>query len=227
MSRTRSKRYRQCLEKAPKGKVALAEAVSAVKSFAPTKFDATVELTVHLGIDPKQSDQTIRGAISLPHGIGASKKVIAFCDGEDVEKAKAAGAIEAGSDELIKKINDGWTDFDVAIATPPMMKAVSRLGRVLGPQGKMPSPKAGTVVTDIPQAVKEYAAGKMEFRNDDGGNVHAVVGRQSFDAKALMENAEAFLSQVRRMKPASAKGTYIKKVSLSTTMSPGVEVDVQ
>jgi large subunit ribosomal protein L1 len=115
----------------------------------------------------------------------------------------------------------------VAIATPPMMKAVSRLGRVLGPQGKMPSPKAGTVVTDIPQAVKEYAAGKMEFRNDDGGNVHAVVGRQSFDAKALMENAEAFLSQVRRMKPASAKGTYIKKVSLSTTMSPGVEVDVQ
>jgi large subunit ribosomal protein L1 len=227
MSRTRSKRYRQCLEKAPKGKVALAEAVSAVKSFAPTKFDATVELTVHLGIDPKQSDQTIRGAISLPHGIGASKKVIAFCDGEDVEKAKAAGAIEAGSDELIKKINDGWTDFDVAIATPPMMKAVSRLGRVLGPQGKMPSPKAGTVVTDIPQAVKEYAAGKMEFRNDDGGNVHAVVGRQSFDAKALMENAEAFLSQVRRMKPASAKGTYIKKVSLSTTMSPGVEIDVQ
>jgi large subunit ribosomal protein L1 len=227
MSRYRGKRYRQSLEKAPKGKLPLAQAVAAVKEFKPTKFDPTVDLVVHLGIDPKQSDQTIRGALSLPHGIGKSKKVVAFCDGEDIQKAKAAGAIEAGSDELIKKINDGWTDFDVAVATPPMMKSVSRLGRILGPQGKMPSPKAGTVVADIAQAVKEYAAGKVEFRNDDGGNLHVVIGKQSFDAKALTENAEAVLSHIKRVRPASAKGVYIKRASISATMSPAVDIDVQ
>jgi large subunit ribosomal protein L1 len=225
--RIRSKRYRQSLETAPKTKVSVTEAVGILKGFKPTKFDPTVDLTLHLGIDAKQSDQTIRGSISLPHGIGKSKKVIAFCEGEDVERAKAAGAIEAGSDELIKKINDGWTDFDVAIATPGLMKSVSRLGRVLGPQGKMPSPKAGTVVTDVATAVREYAAGKVEFRNDDGGNLHVPVGKQSFETDKLVANIETFLAQVRRMKPASAKGAYIRKASLSATMSPAVDIDVQ
>ena len=226
MSRTRSKRYRQSLEKVPTKAVPLAEAIAAVKAFIPNKFDSTILLTLHLGVDPKQADQAIRGSLSLPNGIGKSKKVIAFCDGEDMERAKAAGAIEVGSDDLIKKVNAGWTDFDVAIATPAMMKSVSRLGRVLGPSGKMPSPKAGTVVTDVATAVKEYAAGKVEFRNDDGGNLHVPMGKQSFDSQKLQENIEAFLTVIKRMRPASAKGTYIKKACLSATMSPAVLIEM-
>jgi large subunit ribosomal protein L1 len=179
---------------------------------------------MHLGIDPKQADQAIRGALSLPHGIGATKKVVAFCDGEDIARAKAAGAIEAGTDELIAKIQGGWMDFDVAVATPAMMRSVSKLGRVLGPQGKMPSPKAGTVVDDIAKAVKEYAAGKVEFRNDDGGNVHAIIGKASFDEAKLTENLDAFLGHIRRMRPSTAKGVYIKKICISTTMSPAVQI---
>ena len=224
--KVRSKRYRQCLEHVPKGKVSVAEAIKVLKSFKATKFDSTINLVMHLGIDPKQADQALRGAVSLPHGIGSSKKVIAFCDGDDITKAKAAGAIEAGTDELIKKVNDGWLDFDVAIATPAMMRTVSRLGRVLGPQGKMPSPKAGTVVTDIATAVREYAAGKVEFRNDDGANIHVVVGKASFDEANLAQNVEAFLEHIRRIKPASAKGTYIKKAVLSATMTPAVQLEV-
>ncbi len=227
MGRYRGKRYRQWIEKVPKGKVTLAEAVALVKTFRTEKWDPSVNLTLSMGIDPKQADQGLRGAVSLPHGIGSSKKVIAFCDGEDIAKAKAAGAIEAGADDLIKKVNDGWLDFDVAIATPPMMRAVSRLGRVLGPQGKMPSPKAGTVVTDVATAVKEYAAGKVEYRNDDGGNLHVVVGKASFDEKSLLENVDSFINYIRKAKPSSAKGTYFKKAVLSTTMSPAVQVDVQ
>jgi large subunit ribosomal protein L1 len=227
MSNARFKRYKEDLAKVPKGKVPLAQAVVVIKSFKPTKFDQTVDIVLHLGIDPKQPDQAVRGAISLPHGVGSSKKVIAFCEGEDAIKAKEAGAIEASVDELMKKIQGGWMDFDVAIATPGVMKVVSKLGRVLGPQGKMPSPKAGTVVTDVATAVKEYAAGKVEFRNDDGGNVHAVVGKLSFDEKTLSENINAFVAQIHRMKPASAKGTYIKKVALSATMTPSVLVDMQ
>jgi large subunit ribosomal protein L1 len=220
------KQYRQWAEKAPKGKVSLPDAVAAVKQFTGNKFDPTVELTVHLGIDPKQADQAIRGSISLPHGIGQSRKVIAFCEGDDIDRAKAAGAIEAGSDELIKKIQAGWMDFDVAISTPGLMRTVSRLGRVLGPQGKMPSPKAGTVVEDVAKAVTEYAAGKVEFRNDDGGNLHVPVGKLSFDPQKLMDNMTAMLDHIRRMRPTTTKGTYIKKVCLSTSMSPGVLVDV-
>lgn len=227
MGKIRSKRYRECLEKAPKAKVTLVEGIKAVKAFKATKFDPTINLIMHMGIDPKQADQAIRGALSLPHGIGATKKVIAFCDGDDIGKAKAAGAIEAGADELVKKVNDGWMDFDVAIATPAMMKIVSRLGRVLGPQGKMPSPKAGTVVTDVVTAVREYSAGKVEFRNDDGGNLHVVVGKASFDDQKLQDNVDAFINHIRRLKPASAKGTYIKKVCLSASMSPSVLLDVQ
>jgi len=225
MGSKRSKRYRQCQEKAPAGPVGLDEAVKIVKGFPGTKFDATVELVMHLGIDPKQADQAIRGSISLPHGIGATRKVVAFCEDDQVEAAKAAGAVEAGSDELVKKIQDGWTDFDVAVATPPVMKLVSRLGRILGPQGKMPSPKAGTVVEDVPAAVKEYAAGKVEYRNDDGGNLHVPVGKVSFEEEKLSQNVEAFMAHIKRLKPVTAKGTYMRKVCLSTTMSPSVQIE--
>jgi len=226
MSGRHGKKYKTMAEKLPSGKVALPEAVKTLKGLPPARFDQTVEIVMHLGIDPKQADQALRGALSLPHGIGRQRKVIAFCDGGDVEKAKAAGAIEAGADDLIKKVQDGWTDFDVAVSTPAMMRSVSRLGRVLGPQGKMPSPKSGTVVDDVAQGVKEYAAGKVEFRNDDGGNIHAVVGRLSFEEQQLVENVEAFCKHIRRLRPATAKGTYIQKVCLSATMSPSVELDV-
>ena len=222
-----SKKYKASLAKRPPGKVSVAEAIQVLASFEKPKFDPTVELALWLGIDPKQADQAVRGAVSLPHGVGASRKVIAFCDGQDVARAKAAGAIEAGSDELIKKIQEGWMDFDVAIAAPPMMKSVSRLGRILGPQGKMPSPKAGTVVEDIATAVREYSAGKVEFRNDDFGNIHAVVGKISFEPQKLAENIEAFIGHIRRMKPATSKGAYIRKACISATMSPSIQLDVQ
>lgn len=227
MAKIRSKRYRQCLAKVPKGKLSVAEAVKAVKTMPATKFDATVNLVMNLGIAPKQTEQMLRGAVSLPHGLGVARKVVAFCDGGDVAKAKAAGAVEAGSDDLIKKISEGWMDFDVAVATPAMMRSVSKLGRILGPQGKMPSPKAGTVVADVVTAVKEYSAGKVEFRNDDGGNIHVPVGKVSFEESKLAENVEAFLAHVKRLKPPTSKGTYIKKACLSANMSPAVELDVQ
>jgi large subunit ribosomal protein L1 len=168
----------------------------------------------------------IRGSISLPHGIGKQKKVIAFCDDSEVEAAKNAGASEAGGDDLVKKVQDGWMDFDVAIASPKVMGKVGKLGRVLGPQGKMPSPKNGTVTADIVTAVSEFAAGKIEFRNDSGGNIHAVVGKISFDNKKLKENIEAFVEHIKKAKPNSQKGTYIKKFCLSATMSPSVQVAV-
>jgi len=181
---------------------------------------------LNLGIDPKQADQMIRGSLSLPHGIGKKKKVIAFCDDTEAEAAKEAGAIEAGGDDLVKKVTDGWADFDVAIASPKVMGKVGKLGRVLGPQGKMPSPKNGTVTNDVVTAVKEFAAGKIEFRNDAGGNLHVVVGKQSFESKMLIENIEAFVDNIKRMKPASAKGAYIKRMCLSATMSPSVDVSI-
>jgi len=221
-----SRRYKECLASVPEGAVDLPEAVRVLKGFKATKFDSTVELVMHLGIDPRQADQALRGSISLPHGIGKARRIIAFCDGEDIDKATAAGAIEAGGDELVKKIQDGWMDFDVAIATPPMMKIVSRLGRLLGPQGKMPSPKAGTVVKDVETAVTEYGAGKVEYRNDDGGNLHVPVGKASFEDEQLVENITAFMDHVKRLRPASTKGTYIKKVCLSASMSPAVRVAV-
>jgi large subunit ribosomal protein L1 len=224
MSKKQGKRYLQWLEKVPKTPVPLAEGVEAIKAMAGCKFDQTVELSMHLGIDPRQADQALRGSISLPHGIGQSRKVIAFCEGDDVEAAKAAGATEAGSDELIKKVADGWMDFDVAVSTPKMMRSVSRLGRVLGPQGKMPSPKSGTVIDDIAKAVTEYAAGKVEYRNDDGGNIHTPIGKASFDSQKLVDNATALIGHIKRIKPATSKGTYIKKISLSGTMTPGVQI---
>jgi large subunit ribosomal protein L1 len=222
----KSKRYEKESQQVSKEPVSLAEAVEKVKSFNSVKFDQTIECVLHLGIDPKQADQLVRGSISLPHGIGRQKKVIAFCEDSDIEAAKKAGAIEAGCDELIKKVSDGWMDFDVAVASPKVMSKVGKLGRILGPQGKMPSPKNGTVADNVATTVAEFAAGRVEFKNDAGGNVHIVVGRQSFDAEKLIENIEAFVSHIKKIKPAGAKGTYIKKACLSATMSPGITIGV-
>jgi len=222
----RSRRYRKECENLSKEPMGLLEAVEKVKSFNSVKFDQTVECVLCLGIDPKQADQLVRGSISLPNGIGKQKKVIAFCEDADVEPAKQAGAIEAGCDELVKKIEGGWMDFDVAIASPRVMSRVGKLGRILGPQGKMPTPKNGTVTAEVVSAVAEFAAGKVEFRNDAGGNIHVVVGKQSFETHKLAENIEAFVSHIKKIKPQAAKGTYIKKMSISATMSPSVTVAV-
>lgn len=223
--RVKSKRYKKESEQLSEGNLSLTDAVEKIKSFKSVKFDQSIECVMHLGIDPKQADQLVRGSISLPHGIGKQKKVVAFCEDSDVEACKSAGAVEAGSDELVKKVSDGWLDFDVAIASPKVMGKVGKLGRVLGPQGKMPSPKNGTVTADVAKAVGEFAAGKIEFRNDAGGNIHVVVGKQSFEKEKLVENIDAFISHIRKIKPAASKGTYIKKVSISATMSPGVIID--
>ncbi len=222
----RSKRYQNDAKKAVVESLPLSQAVKKLKTFATTKFDQTVNIAMFLGIDTKQADQAIRGAISLPNGIGKARKVIAFCEETDVAAAKQAGAIEAGSDELVKKILDGWMDFDVAIASPKIMGKAGKLGKVLGPQGKMPSPKNGTVTADVVTAIKEFAAGKVEFRNDTGGNLHAVVGKLSFDEDKLAANITAFIDYIKRVKPSTVKGAYIKKISLSATMSPGVQMDV-
>ena len=223
--RFKTKRYKKESEQLGNGNLSLSEAVEKIKSFQSVKFDQSIECVMHLGIDPKQADQLVRGSISLPHGIGKQKKVVAFCEDSDVEAARNAGAIEAGCDELVKKVSDGWTDFDVAIASPKVMSRVGKLGRVLGPQGKMPSPKNGTVTADVVKAVAEFAAGKVEFRNDAGGNVHVVVGKQSFEKEKLVDNIDAFISHIKKIKPTASKGTYIKKVSISATMSPGITID--
>jgi len=224
--RFRSKRYKKEAQQRVKESVNIDEAVERVKAFKSVKFDQSVEFVVQLGIDPKQADQLVRGSISLPHGIGKQKKVIAFCEDSVVEQAQKAGAVEAGCDELIKKVSDGWADFDVAIASPKVMSKVGKLGRILGPQGKMPTPKNGTVTNDVATAVAEFAAGKLEFRNDAGGNVHVVVGKQSFDGRKLIENIEAFISHIKKIKPVAAKGTYIKKAFVSATMGPSVAINV-
>jgi large subunit ribosomal protein L1 len=223
--RLRSKRYKKEAEQLTKEPVSLDAAIERIKSLRSVKFDQSIECVLHLGIDPKQTDQLIRGSISLPHGVGKQKKVVAFCEDSDAEAAVKAGAIEAGCDALIKKISDGWMDFDVAIASPKVMGKVGKLGRVLGPQGKMPSPKNGTVTSDVATAVAEFAAGKVEFRNDAGGNVQVVVGKQSFETQKLKDNIEAFIAYIKKIKPSSAKGAYIKKVCISATMTPAVTVN--
>lgn len=223
--RFRSKRYRQDAPKSSEFPVHLDEAVATLKTFSKAKFDQSVDLVCHLGIDARQADQMIRGSIALPKGIGKSRRVIAFCNEGDVEACRAAGAIEAGGEELVAKVQQGWMDFDVAVAHPAMMSKVGKLGRVLGPQGKMPSPKSGTVTPEIATAVKDYAAGKVEFRNDSGGNVHVVVGKLSFSEEDLKANIMAFVGHIRRMKPASAKGTFMRKVCISGTMTPSAQVD--
>src|SRR5215218_11303657 len=224
----RSKRYKKAAEKAVTTPVAVDAAIDAVKAFPPTKFDQSVELIFSLSIDPKQADQMIRGSLSLPHGIGKAKRVIAFCPEHLKISALNAGAIKAGGQELVEEVEKtNFTDFDVAVATPDMMRFVGRLGKVLGPKGLMPSPKAGTVTPDVGNAVREYAAGKIEFRNDAGGNVHSVVGKVSFDKQKLVDNINAMIAQVRKMKPATSKGAYLKKVVLKASMSPAVPLAVQ
>jgi len=223
----RSKRYKEAAKSAVVDPVAVDQAVDAVKKFKPTKFDQSVELIFSLGIDPKQAGQMIRGSLSLPHGIGKAKRVIAFCPEHLVTSALNAGAIRAGGQELVADIEKtNFTDFDVAISTPDMMRFVGRLGKVLGPKGLMPSPKAGTVTNDVGTAVKEYAAGKIEFRNDAGGNVHSVVGKLSFDKAKLVDNINAMVAQVRKMKPPTSKGHYIKRVVLKSSMSPAVHLQI-
>jgi large subunit ribosomal protein L1 len=208
----------------------LNKAISLLKSVKRAKFDETVEIHMHLGIDPTQSDQMIRGSVSLPHGVGKTVRVVVFCQGDNVAKAKDAGADFAGADDLIEKIQkEGWTEFDVALATQDLMGKVSRLGKVLGPRGLMPTPKAGTVLPptgDVAGAVKEFKAGKVEYRADKGGNVHAGVGKMSFDDDKLAANVTAFVEQVRSVKPAGVKGHYIQSITLSGTMSPGVGVSM-
>ena len=224
---SRSKRYKEAAKTAIAEAVPAEKAVEVVKGFKPTKFDQSVELIFSLGIDPKQADQMIRGSLSLPHGIGKSKRVIAFCSEHLVTTALNAGAIKAGGQELVAQIEkDNFTDFDVAVATPDMMRFVGRLGKVLGPKGLMPSPKAGTVTPDVGSAVREYAAGKVEFRNDAGGNIHSVVGKVSFDNQKLVDNINAMVNQIRKMKPATSKGAYFKKVVLKATMTPAVQLNL-
>jgi large subunit ribosomal protein L1 len=220
-----SKRFRALLELLPKqGPVTLEDAVRALKKFGTTKFDQTVEVSTNLGIDPRQSDQNVRGSVALPHGIGKAVRVAVFAQGDNAVKAQEAGADIVGGDDLAKRVKEGFMDFDVALATPDMMGVVGPLGRVLGPRGLMPSPRSGTVTTDIASGVREFKAGKIEFRNDKGGNVAAPVGKLSFDDEKLVENIQSFLNHLRTVRPAASKGVFIRSVTVSATMSPGIRV---
>lgn len=219
-----SKRRKANQAIAPKEEVLPPEAVAALKKFKAPKFDQTVNVCMHLNLDPAQSDQNLRGAISLPKGIGKSKRVIAFCQSDVAPRALEAGAVKAGGEDLVQEIEKGWMDFDVAVASPDMMRVVSKLGKVLGPKGLMPSPKAGTVTPQIPEAVKEYSAGKVEYRADKGGNVHAVIGKMSFPEQSLVENLEFFIHAIEKSRPATVKGIYIKKITVSGVMTPGVQI---
>jgi len=221
-----SKRYRALLEKVPADPVPLKDAVGVLKDFGNTKFDQTVEIHMNLGIDPNQADQIVRSSLVLPHGIGKSQRVIVFAKGALATAAEEAGADAVGQEDLAKKVSGGWLDFDVCIATPDMMGVVGPLGRVLGPRGLMPSPRAGTVTMEVAKTVQEYKAGKVEFRNDKGGNVHAVVGRLSFSVDQLTENTKAFLDHVETLKSATVKSNFVKSITLAATMSPGVRVVV-
>lgn len=222
-----TKAMKSMLAKAPgKNPLPLQQAVELLKQFSGRKFDQTVEIHMNLGIDPAQADQIVRGSVVLPNGIGKVQRVIVFAKGDLAKAAEEAGADAVGAEELSKRIKDGWLDFDVCIATPDMMGMVGPLGKVLGPRGLMPSPRAGTVTTDVSRVVKEYKAGKVEFRNDKGANLHAVVGKMSFDANKLIENIGAFISYVQSVKPNSVKGTYIKSIAICATMSPSVRVTV-
>jgi len=221
-----TKAMKAMLTKAPPGQdpVSLQQAVEVLKQFPARKFDQTVEIHMKLGIDPTQADQLVRGSVVLPHGIGKVQRVIVFAKGDLAKAALEAGADAVGAEDLAKKIKDGFLDFDVCIATPDMMGQVGPLGKVLGPRGLMPSPRAGTVTTDVSRVVKEYKAGKVEFRNDKGSNLHAVVGKLSFDKTQLEENISAFINYVMALKPNAVRGTYIKSIAICATMSPSVRV---
>lgn len=203
---------------------ALADAAALVKKTTTTKFDASVDIDIRLGVDPRHADQMVRGTVSLPHGIGKTIRVLALVNPAKQEEARLAGADHVGLDDYMAKIEEGWTDIDVIVATPDVMGKLGKLGRVLGPRGLMPNPKSGTVTMDVGQAVKEVKAGKIDFRVDKYGILHSSIGKVSFDADQLKENAEAFIQTVIRLKPSSAKGTYVKSINMSSTMGPGVPV---
>ncbi len=226
--RARSKRYRKDAARLEAGKkYSVAEAVALLKQMGTTKFDASVEVAVKLNIDPKKSEQSVRGAVALPKGIGKTRRVIVFADGEEARLAGEMGADAVGMEDLARKIEGGWLEFDVAIALPRTMKVIAKLGKTLGPKGLMPSPKNGTVTEDVKTAVREFKAGKIEFRNDAGGNVQAAVGRVSFPEEDLRTNIEAFLEHIRSVRPTTVKGVFIAKVSVSTTMGPGMTLALQ
>ena len=221
------KKYQEACKLVEEGKLyTAAEAMDLVKKTATAKFDESIELHVRLGVDPKYPDQQVRGAIVLPNGTGKTKRVLVFAKGEKVKEAEAAGADFVGSDEIVQKIQGGWLDFDVAVATPDMMGTVGRLGKILGPRGLMPNPKLGTVTMDLQKAISEVKAGKVEYRTDKAGNVHVVIGKASFDAEKLQQNFQALMDTLIRVKTAAAKGQYIRSVTVSATMGPGVPVQL-
>ena len=223
----RSKRYAKAAGLVERGRrYPLPDAVQVLKQMPGPKFDESVTVCVRLGIDARKSDQIVRGAFSLPHGIGKSVTLLVFADGDNAKADEEAGAAFVGGQDLADKITGGWMDFDVAIAHPSMMRVVGKLGRVLGPQGKMPSPKAGTVIEAIGQAVTEFKAGKIEFRNDAGGNLHALMGKKSFEPSLLSDNVAAFLEHVASLRPAATKGNFILGASLASTMCPGIELAI-
>ena len=219
------KKFRKANEAIQRRPYALGEAVRLAKSSAFAKFDETMEVAMRLGVDPKHADQMVRGTVVLPHGLGKTLRVLVFASGEKIREAEEAGADFVGGEELAKKIEAGWLDFDAVVATPDMMRAVGRLGKVLGPRGLMPNPKTGTVTFDIGKAVKESKAGKVEFRVDKTGIIHAPVGKTSFPSDHLVANAQALLESVIKAKPAAAKGKYLRSVTLSSTMGPGITID--
>ncbi|MFQ5844890.1 MAG: 50S ribosomal protein L1 [Planctomycetota bacterium] len=223
----RSKRYRAAEALVERGRrYPAADAAALLGRFPAARFDESVTLAVRLGIDATKSDQLVRGSFSLPHGTGKEVSVLVFAEGPEAEAAKKAGADHVGGKDLADRVQGGWSDFDVAIAHPSMMRVVGKLGRILGPQGKMPSPKSGTVVEAVAQAVKEFKAGKIEFRSDSGGNLHALVGRRSFEPARLAENVEALLEHVRTLRPTAAKGNFLLGASLAATLGPGIELAV-
>ena len=222
----RSKAYQNAAEKIDREQLySPGQAVELAKATQVTKFDPTVEVAVRLGVDPRRADQMVRGTVNLPHGTGKTARVLVFAAGERAEEARAAGADIVGSDELIERVQGGFLDFDAVVATPDLMGKVGRLGRVLGPRGLMPNPKTGTVTADVAKAVTEIKGGKIEFRVDRHGNLHFIIGKASFDDRALVENYAAAIDEVVRLKPAAAKGRYLKKITFTTTMAPGIPVD--
>lgn len=223
--RTRGKKYQAARQQVPARPHSIEEAVPLIQKVKYTKFDETVEISVRLGVDPKHSDQMVRGTVVLPHGLGKSKKVLVIAGTDKQREAKDAGADEVGGDDVVDRILGGWTDFDAVVATPDMMRSVGKLGKVLGPKGLMPNPKTGTVTVDVTKAVQEIKAGKVEFRVDKAGVVHAPIGKISFEPDRLIANAHALMENIVKAKPAAAKGKYLKSVTMSSTMGPGVHID--
>ena len=221
------KKYQDASKLLEAGKLySVAEAMELVKKTATAKFDETIELHVRLGVDPKYADQQVRGAVVLPNGTGKSKRVLVFAKGEKVKEAEEAGADFVGSDEMVQKIQGGWLDFDVAVATPDMMGTVGRLGKILGPRGLMPNPKLGTVTMDLTKAISEIKAGKVEYRTDKAGNIHCPIGKASFDVEKLQQNYQTLIDTLNRVRPAAAKGQYMRSITVSATMGPGVPVSL-